>query len=114
MPITALQGETERWFVEILDDFDYWGINFRIDDSGSAFQLLLIIMRVIRQFFWCRVGFQWRRPLYRDDFGSFCGPALPPETTHRKSLTQVDHSEIFGSRPSRTSAHVSESSISAS
>jgi hypothetical protein len=37
MPVAALQGETERRFVELLDDFNYWRINFRIDDGFSVF-----------------------------------------------------------------------------
>ena len=100
MPIAALQGETERWLVEILDDFNYWRINFRIDDSFSAFLFLLFILRVVRQFPGLREGLQLCRPFYRDGIGSFCGPALPPETINRNSLTQVDQGKIFGTRPS--------------
>ena len=58
MSIAALQGETERWFVEILDDLDYWRINFGIDERFPAFLLLRFKILVIRQFFWFREGLQ--------------------------------------------------------
>ncbi|MCK9997365.1 MAG: hypothetical protein KAH56_13910 [Candidatus Krumholzibacteria bacterium] len=75
MSVATLKGETEGWPVEILDDFNYWCVNFRIRKNRHTVLFLLSVIRVFRQFFWFREGLQLSRPFSRDDWGD---PTVEP------------------------------------
>ena len=64
MSMTALQCETVRQLIEVMNYFDYGFINYAFGETAQNFQPLLLIVRIFRQSLQFCVGFQQRCPFY--------------------------------------------------